>query len=104
MANVARPCRTETKRRPATYAELEAWFNRREPFNVGVVTGRVSSLLVIDADSPEAEAWAAEHMPPCAMRVRTAKGVHLYFDYTGTTPIKNKVRCTFGGRQLEIDV
>jgi putative DNA primase/helicase len=94
----------EYQTRPATYAELEAWFLSDTPMNVGIVTGKVSALLVVDADSPEAEAWATAHMPPCNQRVRTAKGVHLYFAYSGSTSIKNKVRCTFGGRQLEIDV
>jgi putative DNA primase/helicase len=95
---------TEYQRRRPTFEEIEAWFGPPTPRNVGVITGTVSGLVVVDADSPEAFEWATANMPPCDMRVRTAKGVHLYYAYTGKAPIRNKVRATFAGKQLEIDV
>lgn len=92
------------QKRPATYAELEQWFDRPERFNVGIVTGRVSGIFVIDLDSPAAITWGQHHLPRCEMRVRTAKGQHWYYPYTGDRPIRNKVRTTHEGQVLELDV
>lgn len=95
---------TPYQKRAPTFDEMQSWFDRPERFNVGIVTGKVSGIFVIDLDSPEAIAWAADHLPPCAMRVRTAKGLHLYFPYSGGCGIRNKVRTTFEGKALELDV
>ena len=68
--------------RLATLDELEAWFTL-PGFNVGIVTGTISKLFVVDAASADAMAWAQEHLPPCELRVRTAKGLHLYYPFSG---------------------
>ncbi len=91
------------QRRLATVDELECWF-QCPGFNVGIVTGTVSRIFVVDADSPAALAWTTEHLPPCELRVRTAKGLHLYYPYSGDRPIKNKVRVKVGGQPLELDI
>ena len=93
----------EYQRRLATIDEIEAWFTR-PGFNVGVVTGKLSGIYVIDADSPEAIEFVELHLPPCDLRVRTAKGLHLYVPYTFDRPIRNKARLSVGGRTLELDV
>jgi len=90
--------------RLATFDELEQWFLSAPTANIGVVTGKVSGIFVVDCDSPAAIAWATEHLPPCEMRVRTAKGLHLYFPYTGSRPMKNHVRATYQGERLELDI
>jgi len=95
---------TAYQRRPATFDEVCAWFDRSEPFNVGIVTGRVSGIVVIDLDSEDAVAWAGEHLPPCEMRVKTAKGVHLYYPCSDDAPWRNKARVSWNGRPLELDV
>jgi len=95
---------TPYQRRTPTPDELDQWFVRPERMNVGIVTGRVSGIFVVDADSPAALAWADEHLPPCDLRVRTAKGIHLYFPYSGDKPIRNKVRVKFQGEQIVLDV
>jgi hypothetical protein len=93
----------EYQRRPPTFDELETWFERGR-CNVGIVTGKVSGIFVIDADSPAALAWCNANLPPCELRVRTAKGQHLYYPYSGDRPIKNKVRVRVDGKQLALDV
>jgi putative DNA primase/helicase len=98
------PSWTEFQQRRPTYEEAEAWFDRPQRFNVGVVTGTVSGIFVLDCDSPDALAWAEEYMPVCTMRVRTAKGMHLYFPYSGDRPLRNKVRTKFQGRELQLDI
>lgn len=90
--------------RTPTFEELERWFGSADPFNVAVVTGKVSGIFVIDVDSAAALAWVEECFPPCDMRVRTGKGVHLYFPYSGDRPLRNKVRVKFLGENLDLDV
>jgi hypothetical protein len=89
--------------RLATIDEIEQWFSR-PPFNVGIATGKISGIFVVDCDSATALAWAAENLPPCDLRVRTSKGVHLYYPYSGDRPIRNKVRVRFDGQPLELDI
>jgi putative DNA primase/helicase len=62
--------------RQATTAELRAW----SWSGVGIVTGRVSGVLVLDVDGPEGEAELQKHGHPATPMVRTASGgLHLYF-------------------------
>lgn len=53
--------------------------------NVGIVTGKVSGLLVLDLDSQEAVAEAEARGLPHTISVRTAKGLHVYFRHPGGT-------------------
>jgi putative DNA primase/helicase len=94
----------EYQKRPATFVELDAWFSRRL-LNVGVVTGHVSGVFVLDADTAEAIAWADANLPPTDMRVRTAKGLHLYYPLSADSTMKNKTRIKVGsGGRIGIDV
>jgi putative DNA primase/helicase len=91
------------QRRLATLDELEQWFTT-PGFNVGIVTGRISGIFAIDVDSEPALAWANEHLPTCDLRVRTARGLHLYYPYSGDRPMRNKSRVRYQGEVLDIDV
>ena len=94
----------EYQQRPATYQELERWFFRQRR-NVGIVTGSVSGIFVLDADSPEAIAWAEANLPISDMRVRTASGVHLYYPFKADSAIRNKTRIEVGsGGKIGLDV
>jgi hypothetical protein len=96
---------TEYQTRPATFEELESWFGGEQRHNIGVVTGHVSGIFVLDADSPEAMAWCVEHMPVTEMRVRTAKGVHLYYPLSADARLRNKTRIQVGTRgRIGLDV
>ncbi len=62
--------------RPATAEELRSW----SWSGVGIVTGRLSGVLVLDVDGPEGEAELRRHGHPVTPMVRTAGGgLHLYF-------------------------
>jgi len=62
--------------RPATQEELRSW----SWSGVGIVTGPVSGVLVLDVDGPEGEAELQKHGHPATPMVRTASGgMHLYF-------------------------
>jgi putative DNA primase/helicase len=64
--------------RKATKEELDAW----RWSGVGIVTGPVSGVLVLDVDGPEGEAELKKHGHPVTPMVRTASGgLHLYFKH-----------------------
>src|SRR5215210_7055560 len=64
--------------RPATQEELRSWAWS----GVGIVTGPVSGVLVLDADGPEGEAELQKHGHPVTPMVRTPSGgMHLYFKH-----------------------
>jgi hypothetical protein len=94
----------EYQKRSATFDELDRWFSGQR-LNVGVVTGRVSGIFVLDADTPEAIAWAEANLPMSDMRVRTAKGLHLYYPLSVDSSIRNKTRIRVGsGDRIGLDV
>ena len=67
----------------ATPEEIREWWTVHPNANVGVVTGSVSRLLVLDLDGPAAATLLRAHVPlPRTGAVRTAKGYHLYFSHS----------------------
>jgi len=67
----------------ATAARIRAWFSQYPDAMVGIVTGALSGLFVIDCDTEEGYAAIRELIPeglkmPIA---RTPRGWHLYFQY-----------------------
>jgi Bifunctional DNA primase/polymerase, N-terminal/Primase C terminal 1 (PriCT-1) len=64
--------------RKATKEELDTWHWS----GVGIVTGPVSGVLVLDVDGPEGEAELRKHGHPVTPMARTAGGgLHLYFKH-----------------------
>lgn len=66
----------------ATISEsiIRDWWTKWPTANVGIRTGTVSGLVVIDVDDPRAmERVAAHGYIPNTLRVTTGKGLHLYF-------------------------
>jgi hypothetical protein len=62
--------------------DLIAGFDRAtKDLNIGIVTGRVSGVVVVDTDNPEAETWVAAHLPATPMATHTARGVHRFYRY-----------------------
>ena len=78
--------------RRATAEELRAW---SWP-GVGIVTGRVSDVLILDVDGPEGEAELQKHGHPITPMVRTARGgLHLYFKHP-TADVRTGIRVAPG--------
>ena len=62
----------------------------REGLNVGIATGKVSGIFVVDIDSPEAEKnLYAQIELPDTFKVKTGRGLHLYFKYDPNRPVRN---------------
>lgn len=81
----------------ASPMEIEDWDNSK--YNVGVICGAPSNIVVVDIDSDQAQAVYDSmrlDLTPC---VKTAKGKHYYFRHPGS-PVKNSVRLL----ETELDI
>ena len=71
---------------------LAVWFGNGRPRNLGIVTGAISGVAVVDCDSPEAEEWAEWNLPPTPMMTKTRRGTHRFYRHPGVpVPSKNKI-------------
>ena len=86
-----------------TLEDVAGWFDNGTPRNIGIVTGAVSGIVVVDIDSPEAEVWANTHLPPTPMVTTTAKGEHRFYRHPGR-PVRNSARIKTGDARIELDV
>ena len=61
-------------------------------FNIGLVTGEVNNLVVVDVDDEQiwGDFWATRGELPQCPKVTTGKGHHLYFAYPKGRQIRNK--------------
>lgn len=87
----------EFQQRIATAAEIDAWYRHRGHANVGIVTGRVSGLVVIDVDPRHGGEESLRRLQQDAgLFERTVEaetgggGRHLYFAHPGI-PLQNRV-------------
>lgn len=87
----------------ATDDNLVAWFGNGSALNVGIVTGRISNLVVVDTDDDRAEAWAQTHLPATPMMCKTAKGMHRYYRHPGHE-VRNLARIDIDDGPLALDV
>lgn len=86
-----------------TESELREWLNK--PSNLGIITGKISRLIVVDLDSPQALYWAQSNLPDTPMKTETASGEHWYYQYPATSSeIKNSVKFEYDGKLLDLDV
>lgn len=80
------------QQQPPTAAQVDVWFTRWPSANVGVVTGAVSGLVVVDIDPNHGgtESLAAlehehGHLPATVEAISGGGGRHLYFSHPGET-------------------
>ena len=97
------PCRRETKR-PLTphgckdakkdVGAIQAWWRRWPDASIGIATGKISRLIVIDEDVDEDKGldgidsvrmWELDHgaLPETATAITGRGGYHLYYTYDG---------------------
>ncbi|MBC2663832.1 bifunctional DNA primase/polymerase [Novosphingobium flavum] len=71
------------QKRRAARSDIEAWFKAAPNANIGIVTGAISGLVVLDLDSADAITEAERLGLPDTIMVRTGKGRHIYFRHPG---------------------
>ena len=84
---------TELQTRQPTEAEVASWFEEGVPngsgglttfFGLGVITGEISKLVVLDCDNTDALAYAlGEAALWSPLGTKTTRGQHLYFRHPG---------------------
>lgn len=66
---------------PATDSEIEAWWQKFPKANIGIVTGKISGITVVDIDVKGDKVTSLETFPE-TFTVRTPSlGYHLYYQY-----------------------
>lgn len=79
---------TKYQTEPPTREEVEDWFehgaptgdgHRVRPFNLALLTGELSGLVVVDCDNDAAVAHAKKHGLTSPVSVKTTRGRHFYF-------------------------
>ena len=58
----------EYQERRATLDEIRNWFGQNGEYNIGIVTGEVSGLVVVDCDSEE-DTLVARQLPNYTARI-----------------------------------
>lgn len=82
---------TEFQRHLATEAEIREWWAKWPTANVGIVTGEISGVFVIDCDNEDAYQKIQELLPEnfVSCIVKSPRGYHIYLIYTINQTIGN---------------
>ena len=86
-----------------TSTEIESWFAdyARPPSGLGVVTGKLSGLVVVDCDSQEDALFWQEHFPSSPVVVSTGGGgVHFYYAMPDRVEVRNRAGVL--GRKIDL--
>ena len=62
---------------------IRAWFEANPQRNIGIVTGHISGLVVLDVDGEQGRASVRGFTLPATPTVQTGKGFHYYFSHPG---------------------
>lgn len=73
----------EYQERRATADEIESWAETFVDWNIAIVTGEVSGIIVLDCDNEEARESCIKAGLSSPFAVRTIKGTHFYFRHPG---------------------
>lgn len=74
------PWKKYQSRKP-TGNELVRWFGNGSRKNIGIVTGKISGIVVLDLDSEKALKLAQKNGLPTTPMVETGKGYHAYLQH-----------------------
>jgi len=75
---------TEYQTRLPTKEKVTQWFTQNPTANIGIVTGKISNLVVFDLDSQDAVDFAEKQGGfPDTVKVKTGKGDHVYMRHPG---------------------
>jgi len=80
--------------------QVKYWWSKYAKAGIGIITGKVSNLVVIDFDSDESIRFGIENNLFDTVVVRTKRGFHAYFKYPEN--IKIPTVLNFSGIKLDI--
>lgn len=74
----------DLQRRRMSRARVQSIFSEEERANIGIITGKLSGLVVIDCDNDEAVDWATNNLPATPWTVQTGRGMQFGYAYPAT--------------------
>lgn len=75
----------EFQQRQPTLGELRQWFDWDTRHNIGIITGQISGIVVVDFDDKErAREFFTQHKDIVTVIVKTRRGAHFFFSHSGT--------------------
>ncbi len=79
------------QKRRATAEEIRAWWSQWPKANVGIVTGEISGIFVVDCDNEDAYQKIQELLPDnfVSCIVKSPRGYHIYFIFSINQTIGN---------------
>ena len=81
----------EYQTRKPTEAEVREWWTKHPTANIGIVTGPISGVAVVDLDGPDGLNAAKSISISSSVRSLTGNGEHLWFKYP-TAGVSNAAR------------
>lgn len=101
--NSKRPTQSweQYQQRRADRSAAEAW----QAGNLGIVTGQISGVVVVDCESEENALWFMTYRSAGLLpgMVKTPRGIHLYYQHTGET-VKNATHIRDGAGVSRYDI
>lgn len=82
-----------------TVDDVTAWWRAHPDDNVGIVTGAISNLVIVDCDDDAAIAWVEDNLPPTDWIVQTGRGRQYGYRHPGEQ-VKN--RAHIAGMALDL--
>ncbi len=92
----------EYQKETASSEEIKNFWRQYPYAGIGIVTGKVSGLLVLDFDDRESLEWFEREVCrlPKTLKQTSGKGIHYFFKYPEDTEIRNKQGLE--GQQLDV--
>jgi len=83
------------QKQKASPEQIREWWKKWPSANIGIITGQLSNLLVIDIDTPEATARVQEMLPealevPC--QTTPSGGMHFVFEHIPGLPNRARIQ------------
>lgn len=79
--------------------EVTAWWRAHPDDNVGIITGAVSNLVIVDCDDEAAIDWVMDNLPYTPWRVQTGRGQQFGYRHPG---VRVQNRAHIGGMALDL--
>jgi hypothetical protein len=80
-------------------ADVAAWWRAHPSDNVGIITGAISDIVIVDCDDDDAIMWVLEHLPATPWIVQTGRGRQYGYRHPGYR-VAN--RAHVGGMALDV--
>lgn len=95
----------EYQTHPATTSQIIEWGLTFDNRNYGIITGRTSGIVVIDADDIEAQQLVQQRCPDTPIMQMSGRGQHFIYRYpTHLAHVPTNKGITVGGNKRKLDI